>query len=518
MMNEKNFDVLVIGGGILGSFAARNLMRYNLKVALLEKCEDLCTGISKANTAIVYSGCDTKPGSLKTALCVSASQSFSELCDALGVRYVQCGSIMISFGARGNAVLSKKFEQGMKNGVRGMKMLTKDEVLALEPNISSKVCAGLFIPETGTMMPWELCFAAAENAVKNGAEIFLSTEVTGIERVQSQFRVDTTQGVFTAKAIVNCAGMSADRVLNLIHDPVVKIVPTAGDYFVLDTKVQGHIRHVIFHEPEERGKGLTLVPTVDGNILVGPTEREFVPSMSEIASSVCGCASEGARAGRGLIYEGFETAQEGLELLRELVDEVIPSLPMAQVISSFGAIRPNPQGQEQDENGVWVDDGKSIGDFCIVASDDGMVISLVGIKTPGLTCSNELGLYVAEKIAAQLGAAPNMSFDPIRQPPIRTDALDLQARQALIERQPEYGQVVCRCRGITKGEVLSAIRRSPGAVTLDGVKRRAGTDSGRCQGGYCASKVTEILAEELGIQMQDVTKRGGKSWIVRARQ
>jgi len=530
-MDENNFDVIVIGGGLLGCFAARNLMRYDLKVALLEKREDLCTGISKANTAIVYSGCDTKPGSLKTNLCVRASQSFSELCEQLGVRYLQCGSLMISFGERGNSVLSRKLEQGTKNGVRGMKILTRKEVLELEPNISPKVSAGLFIPETGTVMPWELCLAAAESAVRNGAEIFLSTEVTGIKRMESkdlekrsddgslnidsEFMVYTADSVFSAKAIINCAGMSADSILELAYNPVVRIVPTAGDYFILDTKAKGHIKHVIFHEPEEKGKGLTLVPTVDGNILVGPTERKIDLKRSEKSVSPCRESCEVNSEDKKWGNEGFETAEDGLVLLRELVSEVIPTLPMDQVISSFGAMRPNPYMQKQDENGTWVADDKSVGDFCIVESEDGSFISLVGIKTPGLTCSNELGMYIAEKTAAQLGATPNVNFDPIRLPPIRTDELSLQEKRALVGERPEYGHVVCRCRGIAEGEVVSAIRRSPGAVTLDGIKRRTGTDSGRCQGGYCAPRIIEILARELGISVEEVTKRGGDSWVVK---
>ena len=421
------YDVIVIGGGLLGCFAARNLSRYKLKTALLEKREDICTGTSRANTAIIYSGCDTKPGTLKTSMCVSASQGFAALCEELGVRYSQCGSIMVSFGERGTAGLHKKLESGRQNGVRGMRLLSRDEVLEMEPNISPNVQSGLFVPDTGTVMPWELCLAAAENAAGNGVDFFLNTEVTGITRScpgsreegrrggyhppenetrsgdensgfsiqrarvvgaaigrppeyadSSGYVIQTTNGVFFTRGIVNCAGMSADRVLELYSGPTVRIVPTAGDYYILDTKAAGHIKHVIFHEPEEKDKGLTLVPTVDGNILVGPTERPG---------------------------DDYSTDGGGLDELRELVSLVIPTLPMEHIIRSFGAVRPNPYMLRIDENGGYYTDDRSVNDFCIIESGGGACLGFVGIKTPGLTCANELGLYAADKIAAALGAA-----------------------------------------------------------------------------------------------------------------
>jgi len=300
-VSVESYDVIVIGGGLLGCFAARNLTRYHLKVALLEKREDLCTGISRANTAIIYSGCDTKPGTLKTSMCVRAAQGFPQLCDELGVRYSPCGSIMVSFGERGAEILRKKLKQGIENGVSGIKLLTREEVLELEPNIDGAVNSGLYVPDTGTVMPWELGLAAAENAVSNGADILLNTEVTGIERIPNSpqgFKIYTNKGTFFARYIINCAGMAADKVFGMLSAPSVRIVPTAGDYYILDTKTAGFIRHVIFHEPEEKGKGLTLVPTVDGNILVGPTERPG---------------------------DDFRTEQAGLDELRELVRQVIPN-------------------------------------------------------------------------------------------------------------------------------------------------------------------------------------------------
>jgi len=431
----QKFDVIVIGGGLLGCFAARSLTRYDLSVALLEKREDLCTGISRANTAIVYSGSDMKPGSLKASMCVRASQGFAGLCDELGVRYSPCGSLMICFGERGASVLRNKFRDGAENGVRGIKLLTREEVLELEPNIAGNVHSGLFAPDAGTVMPWELCLAAAENAAKNGASILLNTEVLDVaKRQNSGFEVSTSNGTFFARAIVNCAGMSADRVFEMASEPMVRIRATAGDYYILDTKAAGHIRHIIFHEPEEKGKGLTLVPTVDGNILVGPTERSFASEL-KIENGKLKIRHDGMNS------EFFSTSREGLELLRELVSGVVPSLPMEHIISSFGAVRPNPYMLGRDANGNLVEDEKSVNDFCIVESESGTFISLIGVKTPGLTCADELGAHTANKIAARLGAAPNAEFDPVRPPPVRRSEYSIAEWDELVRKNPDYGNI-----------------------------------------------------------------------------
>ena len=509
-------DVIVIGGGLLGCFAARNLARYDLKIALLEKREDLCLGVSRANTAIVYSGCDTKPGTVKTSMCVKSSQAFEGLCAELGVRYNKCGSIMICFGERGEEALRKKLEQGAQNGVRGIKMLTRAEVLELEPNISENAYAGLYVPDTGTVMPWELCLAAAENAASNGVEIIRGAKVKNISRDSDGYslKVENASGdaLYRARGVVNCAGLNADILLEKVFDPVVRIVPDAGDYYVLDTKVKGFIGHVIFHEPEDKSKGLTLVPTVDGNILAGPTEREL--EKEEGRGERAGAAdteSTASAAARDTEWggdePGFETSREGLELLRSLVAEVVPDLPMEHVIRSFGAVRPNPyeveDGASEHNRGSMKLSNRSVNDFSIIEAADEAFISFVGVKTPGLTCANELGIYAAERLAGNLGAARNKNFDPRRAAQIRIRDMSFEDRESVVRANPDYGRIVCRCKGVTEGEVLDAIRSTPGAVSLDGVKHRAGTGLGRCQGGFCTQHIVEILSRELGGAPED---------------
>jgi len=425
---------------------------------------------------------------------------------------------MVCFGERGEAVLRKKLRNGAENGVRGMRVLTREEVLELEPNISGEVRSGLFVPDTGTVMPWDLCFAAAANAVSNGAEIRLSTEVTGIGRLATGesrsecempkgwggYEVKTNHGTFFARGIVNCAGMESDRLLGMVESPTVKIVPTAGDYFVLDTKASGHISHVIFHEPEEKGKGLTLVPTVDGNILVGPTDRQITNAESRTIShgfssqhplAMPNVGRQIPNSGGAAAEYGYETAHEGFKQLKDLVSAVIPTLPMEHVIRSFGAIRPNPH---------HIADDRSINEFCIVGPvGKEPFFSLIGVKTPGITCANELGQHVADEIAASLGAVPNPEFDPRCTPQIRLSGLPFEQRRTLVRENPAFGKIVCRCRGVSEGEIVDSIHRCPGATTIDGVKRRTGAGSGRCQGGFCGQVVGELVARETGEELKE---------------
>lgn len=487
-----DFDVIVIGGGLLGCFVARNLAKYRLKIAIFEEREDLCTGISRANTAIVYSGCDTRPGTLKSRMCVKAAQSFDSLCSELGVRYKQCGSIMVCFGPKGEEVLHKKLAQGLENGVRGLKLLERKEVLALEPGLSSDVRLGLYAPEAGTVLPWELGLAAAENAASNGVEIKLNTKVTDIKRTEHGYTVHTGAGYFWSQGVINCAGMFADEILEKVQNPLVRIIPDSGDYLILDTKTDGYIKHVIFHEPEEKGKGLTLVPTVEGNILIGPTKK--LSDEKDV----------------------FKTTHSGLEKLRALVSDVIPALPMEHVIRSFGAIRPNPCYVHFDSaSGSYVPAEKTISGFTIIESEEGPpFMSLIGIKTPGLTCANELGCFVADRMAAKLGAEVNSEFSPKRPAPLRLNDLPFRERSDIIIKNPAYGKVICRCRNVSEGEIIDSIRRKPGALTVEGVKRRTGAGSGRCQGSFCTQRIIELLAREQNVTVNGVDKDGPGSYMI----
>ncbi len=483
----EKLDVLIIGGGLLGCFAAREACRYKLNIALVEAREDVCTGISRANTAIVYSGYDTAPGTLKTEMCLRANLGFDELCRELGVRFIRCGSLMISLGERGDEVLRKKYEQGLINGVEGLQLLSGEEVLAMEGALTDKVTMGLLSPTTGTVNPWELGIAAYENAVKNGAQFRFNEKVLSIIPTDGGYIAETSRGQIFARSIINCAGLYSDAVRELCHDPLVRIFPKRGDYLVFDKSEGGLLNRVIFHEPEQKGKGLTAVPTVDGNLLIGPSE---------------------------IFLEGdadFSTTEEGIDTLEKLCSEVLPTLDKCKLIRSFGTLRPNPFHVERQTDGSYRREKRGISSFTILKDGDGAFLSFIGIKTPGLTCSRELGAYAADAVAAYLGAEKNPNFDPIRPAPISLAHATPAQRREAIERNGLYGRIVCRCAGISEGEVVDAIRR--GASTLDGVKRRAGTGMGRCQGGFCSTRIMEILSRELGLPLSQIIKDGPGSFI-----
>lgn len=465
----EHTDVAVIGGGLLGCFTARALAAYDLSVTVLEEREDVCTGISRANTAVVYTGYDTKPGTLKTHMCVKANLEFDALCRELDVPFSRCGSLMVSFGPRAEAVLRRKLDQGRTNGVSGLELLGPEAVYAMEPHLAPGVRLGLYAAGTGTVNPWELGIAAFENARHNGAVFRLSEKLLHMERTGGGYRLETDRRCYAARVVVNCAGLQADAVREMTKIPAVRIFPTAGDYLVLDDITAGFIRHVIFHEPEEKGKGLTLVPTVEGNLLIGPTER---PRSSA---------------------PDWATSREGLDTLYRLCAQVVPELPLGEVIRSFATLRPNPYEVEK-RAGVWVPRARSISGFTILEEDG--LISLLGIKTPGLTCAQSLGEYAAD-IAVRLLGNPgrNPRFDPHRQGIRRAHGLSAGERAALVREEPDYGEVVCQCRDVTKGEILETIRR--GASTVEGVKRRTGAGMGRCQGSRCVYRVMKLLGKHI---------------------
>ena len=487
----RQTDVVVIGAGVLGSFAARALRRYNLSVDVLEAREDACEGITRSNTGIIYNQNSTVAGSLKFELTEKASRTFDRLCSDLDVPFSKCGYLFISYGEKGDSFLKDQYETARSLGDMDIQELTPSEAFVLEPALSRSITRAVYDPNVGTVDPWLLGIAAYENARANGARFHFKQKVIRIERSGDGFTVEaacvsssgkTEAGArayrcgaaeskscttYRCGAVLNCAGLSADKVRELLMTPSIRIRPRGGDYYILDPKVSGLVNHIISQETED-GKGITLVPTVDGNILAGPTNRH-----SDVSNG------------------SFPTTEGGLADLSGKCRAIIPSFPFGSVIRNFGALRPNVRWGRY-ENGEWIREKKNIPGFPILEEDG--LFSMIGIKTPGLTCSNELGIYIADKIAAYLSASRlNPDFDPKRRGIPRVHEMKDSDRASLIEKDPAYGEIVCRCKGITKGEVLEAIRR--GAVSVDGVRRRVGAGMGRCQGGFCRSLIMNMLAE-----------------------
>ena len=434
----KHFDAIVIGGGILGCMMARNLRRYQISTLLLEKEGDVCTGITRANSAICYAGYDNKPGSLKAEMTVRGNAGMEELCRELEVTFSRCGSLLVTYDAESVPKLYKKLKNGIRNGVPGLQLLTGQEAEAMEPQLAKGVAAALYAPSTGTVNPWQLGIAAFENALQNGAQAQLNAEVTGIESVADGFVVQTDHAAYHANMVFNCAGLFADKVQELAFEPSVRLQLDGAEYLVFD-ELADKPERIIFLQAHSCGKGITAIPCTEGNLLISGVRKDF-----EIP---------------------FATTAEGLQELHSAVRELLPDMDLSMVIRSFGAVRPNP----------YLESGESLHDFCIENPAPGFY-SLIGIKTPGLTAAGELGMHLAQKAAAYLNAEENTDFNPKRKAISETD-----------------NEIICQCGQITRAEIVEAIRR--GATTVDGVKRRAGSGMGRCQGSRCTRKIEKLLEE-----------------------
>ena len=434
----KKYDAIVIGGGILGCMTARNLRRWKISTLLIEKEDDVCKGITRANSAIVYAGYDNKPGSLKAELTVRGNSGMASLCEELEVPFSRCGSLLVTYDDTAVSKLERKLKNGIKNRVPGLRLLSGAEAEAMEPMLKPGVSAALYAPSTGTVNPWQLGIAAFENALQNGAQALLNTQVLGIRKTENGYALETEEGAYSCKMVFNCAGLFADKVQELIFEPSVRLEPDGAEYLVFDHLAPKPGR-IIFHQAASCGKGITAIPCVEGNLLIS-----------------------GVRKPLGI---PFATTVEGLQELREAARDLLPGVEPNQIIRSFGAVRPNP----------YTENGESLHDFCIENPAPGFY-SLIGIKTPGLTASSELGLLLAKKAAQDLSAEENPSFDPKRKAISQTD-----------------NDIICQCERITRAEITEAIRR--GASTVDGVKRRIGTGMGRCQGSRCSWAIEKLLEE-----------------------
>ena len=438
----KHCDAAVIGGGVLGCFAARNLRRWNISAVLLEQAEDVCTGITRANSAIVYAGYDNKPGSRKAEFTVRGNADFDRVCRELEVPFSRCGSLLVTYEDASVDTLRRKWEQGIQNGVPGLKLLTGQEAEAMEPMLKPGVAGALYAPTTGTVNPWRLGIAAFENAVGNGVVPMLGTAVTAIEKTGTGYLLRTTGEAVCCKVVLNCAGLYADRVRELLFPPDIRLHWDGAEYLVLDSLAQKP-EHIIFLQAKSCGKGITAIPCTEGNLLLSGVRKPI-------------CAP-------------FATTNEGLAELNSAAKALLPGLDMTRIIRSFAAVRPNP----------YRESGESLHDFCIDNPAPGFY-SLIGIKTPGLTCANELGMYLAGQAAAFLDVRRNPDFNPHRRAIAKTD-------------DPE---IVCQCENVTCGEILEAIRR--GAASVDAVKRRVGSGMGRCQGSRCSFAIERLLEEAHG--------------------
>lgn len=467
------YDVIIVGGGVTGAACAWALSRYDVKVLLLEKEEDVCSGTSKANSAIVHGGYDAAHGTLMAKLNVEGSQMMEQLARDLDVPYDRCGSLVVCMAEEDRPRLEALLENGVANGVEGLRIVEREELLAMEPNVTPDAVAALWVPTGAIICPFLLTIAMAENAFVNGVEFAFDTCVTGFERLEKGWKVITDKGDYETSVVINAAGVYAGKLHNMVSEEKVEIVPTRGDYLLLDQQTHGVVTHTVFTLPGAAGKGVLISPTVHGNTIVGPT-----------AIPVEDC-------------EATATTSEGLEQVTEKALRMIPKLPLGQVITSFAGLRAKTPEH----------------DFRIGECAEGFV-DCVGMESPGLSAAPAVGRMVAEIVEKKLALTEKTDVVTTRTGSRHPSELSLEERRALVERDPAYGQIICRCEGVTEGEILDAIRRPLGARSLDGIKRRVRTGMGRCQGGFCTPRVMEILARELGVPQSEIRKAGSESKMI----
>lgn len=471
-------DVVIIGAGVAGCAIAREVSRYQVDALVVEKCEDVCCGTSKANSAIVHAGFDAANGSLMAKLNVLGNEMMDQLSKDLDFPFRRNGSMVVCIDKSEIGGLQELLERGEKNGVKGLRILSKEEAHEMEPNLGDSVEGALFAPTGGIVCPFNLTIALAENAKMNGVDFAFDTEVKDIQKKDGHYVLKTNKGEIETKYVVNAAGVYADVFHNMVSNTKIHITPRRGDYCLLDRSVGGHVDKTIFQQPSKMGKGVLVTPTVHGNLLVGPTAIDIEDK------------------------EGTATTKEGLDFLSAKANVTVKNLPLRQVITSFAGLRAHEDGHE----------------FIIGEVEDAkQFIDCAGIESPGLSSAPAIGVMVADLLKEKMGLKEKKDWNPKRKGLLNPSQLSLEERNKLIKENPAYGNIVCRCETVTEGEIIEALHRPIPARSLDGVKRRTRAGMGRCQSGFCSPRTMEIIERELKISQEEITKSGGESRIVLGR-
>ncbi len=471
------YDVIVIGGGVTGCSIARELSKYKLSICLVEKHEDVATVSSRANSAIVHAGYDCKPGTLMASLNVEGNRLYDRMCEELDVPFQRIGSMVVAFDHGDMEKIQHLYEQGNKNGVPGLEILGEDDIRKREPNLNSEIIGALWAPTGGITCPYELTLALAENAVLNGVKLLLNWEVTSIKQdSRGIFTVYNNSRSIEGKYIVNAAGLHGDWINEMLQGEPFMIKPRKGEYLLLDRSEGKTVQTVVFQTPGPMGKGVLVTPTVDGNLLLGPTAEDLEDK------------------------EDTSTTADALNELIRLAQRSVKDLKLRKVITSFAGLR-----AVADKD-----------DFVIVASKKVKgLINVAGICSPGLSCAPAFGPYVARILREEgLEMSIKREYNPCRKAIRPFRDMDWTEREEAIRKNPMYGRVICRCETVTEAEIVEALHRPVAASSLDGVKRRTRAGMGRCQGGFCTPKVMELIKREKKMEYNKITKFGGHSWIV----
>lgn len=469
------YDIVIIGAGVVGCAIAREVSRFSLKTVVLEKSSDVCSGSSKANSAIIHAGYDAKPGTLKGKLNAPANALFDKLSKELDFHFRRNGSLVLCFNEKDMGGLQELYDRGIANGVPDMRIISGDEVRKMEPNVTDSVVAALYAPTGGIVCPFNLTIAFAENACTNGVQFKFNSEVTNISKLPNGYRVETPSESYETRLVVNAAGLYSDKMNNFVSKDTFKITPRRGEYHLFDKYVGNIAKCTLFQLPTKLGKGVLVSPTIDGNLIVGPNAVNIEDK------------------------EDKSTTRQGLDEIVEKALLSVKSLPMGSIITSFTGLRS-------------VGDR---GDFIIGEAPDAPgFINAAAIESPGLSSSPLIGEMVRDIVAEKLQPKMNPAFNPVRKGIRRFADMSIEEKREMLKKHPEYGRIVCRCEYVTEGEILDAIRRPLGATNLDGIKRRTRAGAGRCQQGFCISRVMELLQSELGLSPLEITKFGGNSRIL----
>ena len=481
---KRSYDVLVIGGGVVGTAVARELSRYHLKIALLEKETELAFGVSKSNSGIIHPGTQNPSSSLKGKLCVQGNRLVKKMSKELGVDYKEVGELIVIFNDADMPRLLEIKLEAEKLGVKGIEIVDTAWLKKNEPNLSAEVFAALYAPTAGIISPYRWVYDLSENAAANGVEIFTDTKVVGIDHgrggfetrpygTQNIFKITTPFAEFKSRYVINCAGLFADDISAMVGVDDFKIKPRKGEEFLLDKKREHLSNHLLFPLPSKTSKGVLVIKTSDGNPMIGPTAEDVDDK------------------------DDLSTTPEGLEKVLSGVRKMIPSIDEGDVIAYFAGLRPVS------------------GDDFIIRHEDKVpgFVNVAGIQSPGLTASPAIALMVVDILRKNgLRLRKKLFFKRKRQKTIHLFAIPFSKTKELIKEDPSYGDIVCRCEMVSVKEIKDAVKR--GAKTLDGIKFRTRAQAGRCHGGFCTMRIAKIMAQELGIPITEVTKRGKGSEII----
>lgn len=471
-------DVVIIGAGVTGTSVAYNLSKFKGDFLVVEKHSDVCEETSKANSAICHGGYDAEPGSMKAKMNVEGNHMMREIADELSFPYKQIGTLVLCHDEKDFPKLQKLYDQGIENGVSGMEIIYNEQILEMEPHVEKDVYAALYSKEAGIVDPFLMNVAYAEGSNLNGVEYKLNTEIVEIKEADDHYILKTKDGEeIETKAVVNAAGLYSDAIHDMImDDKKFEIRARRGEYLLLDKATAGYVNHVLFNLPTEKGKGILVTPTVDENTLIGPTS-DFIDDKSDLV-----------------------TTRKAIEEVIDKVNDTVDNVPVRQVITSFSGNRAH----------------ESSGDFILQETKKGF-FDCVGIESPGLTSAPAIGKYMAGLVKDSLELAENPDFKAGRNPIPKTSEMTAEEHNELIKKNPKYGKIICRCEKVTEGEILDAIHAPVGARTVDGIKRRCRATAGRCQGGFCLPSIIEILSRELGVDQEEITKKGNKSIYIEKR-